>query len=313
MKQDILWKEERVEQAPTVELGIYYEPIDSDKRLFLREEKENIVQEDILFEDDWNEEVGKIVFSWKAENTEQILNVLISNITEVLIVKRGIAVFTGNYSIEEAQKAKEIVKTHVKILKIQPEVVAPIAKIDLMQQVSLCEKKMVYIEMFFSMKNRKKEDIFASVLLGSILGEGDGSLLGYYLREERGYTDEIEMNLWKEGKKLYLGFYFWVRGNAYEHVLEIVNMIINKALGEIKEKDLIAVKRSYIQGLRQLEDDTWSWNQRIGMGYLNGSVDGIDRKKQMQGYESVEFSQIEELCRDYIKKDNMKIHVIAME
>ena len=83
-----------------------------------------------------------------------------------------------------------------------------------------------------------------------------------------------------------------MRGNAYEHVLEIVNMIINKALGEIKEKDLIAVKRSYIQGLRQLEDDTWSWNQRIGMGYLNGSVDGIDRKKQMQGYDVTQLKNI---------------------
>lgn len=307
MKENMVWKAERAEHAPTVELGIYYESGEPEKRLFSREQKACLGQEDLLMEEVCGETGGRTVLSWKTEDTERIITLLSDRISETVSVKRGIAVLTGNYTGEQEKRLKQIVNTWIRMANAEQEMLMD-RETDWNAEQSDPKdwsafwkireetEKSVRMEWMLSIK-QEENTVFPAILLGSILAEGDGSYLGIELREAHGYTDELELELRKREDQLFLGVSFWVRRERAQEAKAVFEEVIRTASDRIAEEDLQAAKQNYLQVLEQLEDDTWNWNQKIGSAYRTEAPEGIDRAEQIQGYRAVTLEQVKALCR----------------
>lgn len=309
MEENIVWKAEPASHAPTVEFGIYYESGGPEKRLLSREQKTCLGQEDLLMEEVCGETGGRVVLSWKTEDTERIITLLSDRISETVFVKRGIAVLTGNYTGEQEKRLKQIVNTRIRMANAEQEMprnretdrnteqLDP-KKWPAFWKMRKETEKSVRMEWVLPIK-QEENMVFPAILLGSILAEGDGSYLGMELREKHGYIDELEMNLRKQEDRIFFGISFWVRREWAQQAKAVFEKVIRTAPDRIAEEDLQAVKQSYLQVLERLEDDTWNWNQRIGSAYRTEAPEGFNRAEQIQRYRAVTLEQVKALCRRF--------------
>ncbi len=169
-------------------------------------------------------------------------------------------------------------------------------------------ESMAKLEIVFEVP-AKPDEIFAAVLLGSLVGTGDGSRLGMQLREEYAYTDEVWADIYNtQNGTICIVFNLYARIKWIREILQISWNILTQMKKELTEREFRAEQKIYIRGADWMLDDSYDMNKNMGILFQTNAWEGWDPEYWKRMYESVSLRQLKELAGRIFTERNRKIY-----
>lgn len=169
-------------------------------------------------------------------------------------------------------------------------------------------ESMAKLEIVFEVP-AKPDEIFTAVLLGSLVGTGDGSRLGMQLREEYAYTDEVWADIYNtQNGTICIVFNLYARIKWIREILQISWNILTQMKKELTEREFRAEQKIYIRGADWMLDDSYDMNKNMGILFQTNAWEGWDPEYWKRMYESVSLRQLKELAGRIFTERNRKIY-----